>query len=197
MIAVVAQVGQKLEKFANTGQSLIAILSDTVSNAVLNVKIVKSERQEKKLIDDNWGILNNIYINHLLASKTLAIGTPVLGSLVIGLMITLIFTGGIQVSMGYTTIGKFTTIAIILLGVIPDIMTLTSSISDFQELSGQLNFITNFLKNKKIVELGSETYSKQNEDVESLEFKNVTVLMNQKQLFKSISFKEILLNSCF
>jgi ATP-binding cassette subfamily B protein len=187
MISIISRIGNKLDGFAEHGQSLIAELNNLIADTILNIKTIKSSNLETTFLNKNKIKLNSVFRNHIQAAKTLAIGGPIINSLLFLLIIIIISIGGLQISANFISIGKFVTISVLILDAVPDLMTVLSSFSDFQEAHGQLRFVLNFINKNNDLELLPTNYQKI-KPIKKLIFNNVSCAISGKQLFNPISF---------
>lgn len=188
MLGVVWGIGRRLDNYSEIGQKLIARLSSLINDVVLNIKTIKSFRKEEKFISKNLEVLDSIFHNHLKVAKTLSVGLPIINSLVFMLIISLVFLGSLQVSLEYVSLGKFLTIAVLLLEAIPELLTVLSSFSEFQEAHGQLKFVIDFIGNPVKNDNSQQEIVKTYPKINKLTFDEVSTEINGKQLFKPISF---------
>ena len=184
IFSIVVQIGSKVERYADNGQKFIASLNELINNAILNIKVVKNFFQEQSFINRNKNILKNIFMNHIKAAKVLAIGVPIINSLLLTLIVSLIFLGSLQITSGFITLGKFLTISVLLLEIIPDIVTLMTAIAEIQEVNGQLKFIIDFAQIGDI----NEKNPILDFNINKIIFDKVSV-KNQRYLFYPISFE--------
>lgn len=187
MLGIVLRVGERLDRYSEIGQRLIAKLSSLINDSVLNIKTIKAFRKEKFFVNKNLDLLGLIFNNHLRVAKTLSIGLPIINSLVFTLIISLVFLGSLQVSSEYISLGGFLTLSVLLLEALPELMTILSSFSEFQEAHGQLKFVIRFIGDSSETEEIQE-YEKDSKEVNELTFVDVSSELNGKKLFIPISF---------
>jgi len=179
-------LGKKVKSHISNAEKMISALTDRINETFNHLDLVRLYDNTEHEKEEFKGVLSNYQKFQLKLSRYQEATSPIMEFFVSLAIASVIFFGGLAVIEGSMTIGDFFAFLTALLALYGPIKIVTRN-------ALVLNILDTYIKRiEKILQLKQESSNTKmilNKEIESIEFKNVSLSIGKKEILKNLTFK--------